>query len=34
MDIINNFLWSIATIMLVLLGLYFAFKLNFFAFKF
>lgn len=29
MDIINNFLWSIATIMLVLSGLYFAFKLNF-----
>ncbi|MBR3660315.1 MAG: amino acid carrier protein [Bacilli bacterium] len=29
MEIINNFLWSIATILLVLSGIYFAFKLKF-----
>ncbi len=29
MEIINNFLWSIATVLLVLSGLYFSFKLKF-----
>jgi len=29
MEIINNFLWSVATILLVLSGIYFAFKLRF-----
>ena len=29
MEIVNNILWSIATIMLVGSGLYFAFKLDF-----